>query len=83
LKKLQCLFYGLSNAKNETELAYDISMKSITTFTTILAYAAFFGMPLWVRLASNIQQCNSMIVIGAFMLVYSILMALVESSMNR
>lgn len=83
MKKLQCLFYSLSDAEDETELAYDISMKSITTFTTILAYVAFFGMPLWVRLASNIQQCNSMIVIGVFMLVYSILMALVESSMGR
>ena len=58
-------------------------MKSITTFTTILAYIAFLGMPLWVRLASNIQQCYSIVVIGAFMLVYSILMALVESNMSR
>jgi hypothetical protein len=58
-------------------------MKSITTLTTILAYVSILGMPLWVRLASNLQQCNSIFILGIFMLVYSVLMALVESSMGR
>ena len=58
-------------------------MKSITTLTTILAYVFILGMPLWVRLASNLQQCNSIFILGIFMLVYSILMALVESNMER
>jgi hypothetical protein len=58
-------------------------MKRITTLTTILAGASIFGMPLWVRLASNLQQCNSIFILGIFMLVYSILMALVESNMGR
>ena len=58
-------------------------MKSITTLTTILAYVFILGMPLWVRLASNLQQCNSIFILGIFMLVYSVLMALVESSMGR
>ena len=58
-------------------------MKSITTLTTILAYVFILGMPLWVRLASNLQQCNSIFILGMFMLVYSVLMALVESNMTR
>lgn len=58
-------------------------MKSITTLTTILAFASIFGMPLWVRLASNLQQCHSIFTLGIFMLVYSILMALVETNMER
>jgi hypothetical protein len=58
-------------------------MKSITTLTTILAYVSILGMPLWVRLTSNLQQCNSIFILGIFMLVYSVLMALVESSMGR
>lgn len=58
-------------------------MKSITTLTTILAYVFILGMPLWVRLASNLQQCNSIFILGMFMLVYSVLMALVESNMKR
>jgi hypothetical protein len=58
-------------------------MKNITTLTTILAFVSILGMPLWVRLASNLQQCNSIFILGIFMLVYSVLMALVESSMGR
>jgi hypothetical protein len=58
-------------------------MKNITALTTILAYVSILGMPLWVRLASNLQQCNSIFILGIFMLVYSVLMALVESSMGR
>jgi hypothetical protein len=58
-------------------------MKSITTLTTILAYVFILGMPLWVRTASNLQQCNSIFILGIFMLIYSILMALVESNMGR
>lgn len=58
-------------------------MKSIITLTTILAYASILGMPLWVRMASNLQQCNSIFILGIFMLVYSILMALVESNMEH
>jgi uncharacterized protein (DUF983 family) len=58
-------------------------MKRITTLTTILAGASIFGMPLWVRLASNLQQCNSIFILGIFMLVYSLMMAFVESNMER
>lgn len=58
-------------------------MKNITTLTTILAYAFILGMPLWVRLASNLQQCNSIFILGIFMLIYSIMMALVETNMGR
>lgn len=58
-------------------------MKSIITLTTILAYASILGMPLWVRMASNLQMCNSIFILGIFMLIYSILMALVESNMGR
>jgi hypothetical protein len=58
-------------------------MKSIITLTTILAYASILGMPLWIRLVSNPQQCNSIFILGIFMLIYSLLMALVESNMGR
>lgn len=58
-------------------------MKSIITLTTILAYASILGMPLWVRLASNLQMCNSIFILGIFMLIYSILMTFVESNMER
>lgn len=58
-------------------------MKNITTLTTILAFVSILGMPLWVRLASNLQQCNSIFILGMFMLVYSVLMALLESNMER
>lgn len=58
-------------------------MKNITTLTTILAFVSILGMPLWVRLASNLQQCNSIFILGMFMLVYSVLMALVESNIER
>lgn len=58
-------------------------MKNIITLTTILAGAFIFGMPLWVRLASSLQMCNSIFILGIFMLIYSILMALVESNMGR
>lgn len=54
-----------------------------TTLTTILAFASILGMPLWARLASNTQQCSSIFILGIFMLVYSVLMTLVESSMGR
>lgn len=53
-----------------------------TTLTTILACISIFGMPLWVRLASNLQQCNSIFILGIFMLVYSFLLSLVESSVR-
>lgn len=58
-------------------------MKSITTLTTILAFASIFGMPLWVRLASSLQECYSIFILGIFMLIYSILMALVETNMEH
>lgn len=58
-------------------------MKSIITLTTILAYASILGMPLWVRMASNLQQCNSIFILGIFMLIYSIMMTFVESNMER
>ena len=58
-------------------------MKNIITLTTILAYVSILGMPLWVRMASNLQQCNSIFILGIFMLVYSILMALVETNMEH
>lgn len=58
-------------------------MKSIITLTTILAYASILGMPLWVRMASNLQQCNSIFILGIFMLIYSIMMTFVESNMEQ
>ena len=58
-------------------------MKNIITLTTILAYVSILGMPLWVRMASNLQQCNSIFILGIFMLIYSIMMALVETNMGR
>lgn len=58
-------------------------MKSITTLTTILAFASILGMPLWVRLTSSLQECYSIFTLGIFMLVYSILMAFVETNMER
>lgn len=54
-----------------------------TTLTSILAFVSILGMPLWVRLASNTQQCSSIFVLGIFMLVYSVLMTLVEANMGR
>jgi hypothetical protein len=58
-------------------------MKSITTLTTLIAFASILGMPLWVHLASSLQQCSSIFILGIFMLVYSVLMTLVESNMGH
>ena len=58
-------------------------MKNITTLTSILAFVSILGMPLWVNLSSNLEQCCSIFVLGIFMLIYSTLMTIVESNMGH
>ena len=65
------------------ELAYNIIMNNITTFTTIFAAASTLGLPLWIRSASNLHQCHSIVILGVFMFIYSILMSFVETSMEH
>ena len=51
--------------------------------TAILATAAFLGMPVWMQMVTGLKQCNSIVTIGTFMLICSVLMSIFEAAKER